>query len=60
MMTQEKIKNRIAILKTRHKEMHKIIEALEAEKAPEDLITVKKKEKLSIKDKIANLNSRLN
>ena len=59
MMTQEKIKNRIAILKTRHKEMHKIIETLEAERAPADSIKNRKKEKLSLKDQIDSLTSQL-
>lgn len=59
MMTQEKIKNRISILKNRHKEIHKIIEALEAERAPDTSIRNRKKEKLSLKDQIDSLTSQL-
>ena len=59
MMTKEKIKNRISVLKTRHKEMHKLIEVLEAERAPSGIITNKKKEKLSLKDQIDSLTSQL-
>ena len=59
-MNNEKLRRQLENLTKKHSHIHKVIEVLEAEKAPEDLITVKKKEKLSIKDKIANLNSRLN
>lgn len=40
-------------LKKKHKDLHSIIESLEAEKAPVHCINNKKKEKLMIKDKIS-------
>jgi len=42
-------------LKDRHKHLHNLIEAAEAEKAPEDFIKNLKVEKLEIKDKIARI-----
>jgi len=44
-------------LKKKHKELHLIIEALEAEKAPDNIIRRRKKEKLAIKDKISQISS---
>lgn len=46
---------RIELLKTKHKRQHSIVEALEAEKAPEKAIQKAKVEKLLIKDEIAGL-----
>jgi len=44
-------------LQRKHKELHKTIEALEAEKAPENIIRLRKKEKLILKDKISQISS---
>ena len=44
-------------LQKKHKELHATIEALEAEKAPDNIIRRRKKEKLAIKDKISKLSS---
>ena len=46
---------RIELLKKKHKRQHSIVEALEAEKAPEKAIQKAKVEKLLIKDEIAGL-----
>jgi len=48
----------IESLKKKHKQMHQIIEVLEAEKAPDEIITLRKKEKLALKDKISELSSK--
>lgn len=40
-------------LQRKHKELHKTIEALESEKAPDNIIQLRKKEKLALKDKIS-------
>lgn len=40
-------------LKQKHKDLHNLIEALEAEKAPDNIIRLRKKEKLALKDKIS-------
>lgn len=56
-MNIENIKHRISLLKTKHKKQHSIVEALEAEKAPEKTIQKAKIEKLSIKDEIIALES---
>ena len=45
-------------LKRKHKELHKTIEALEAEKAPDNIIQIRKKEKLALKDKIYKISSK--
>ena len=47
----------IEYLQRKHKDLHKTIEALEAEKAPDNIIRLRKKEKLAIKDKISELSS---
>lgn len=54
-MNIENTKHRIEILTVRHKKQHSIVEALEAEKAPEKAIQTAKIEKLNIKDEIAAL-----
>jgi len=48
----------IKSLKKKHKQIHQIIEALEAEKAPDNIISLRKKEKLALKDKISELSSK--
>lgn len=50
-----KTENRLRFLKDQHKRQHAIVEALEAEKAPEETIKNHKRLKLSIKDEIAEL-----
>jgi uncharacterized protein YdcH (DUF465 family) len=58
MNTATKLK-RLKYLKTKHEKVHKIVEALEGEKAPEENISHQKKIKLSIKDEIASIESML-
>jgi len=43
------------IVEKEHKHLHKVVEALEAEKAPEDAIKQAKVKKLKLKDEIENL-----
>lgn len=45
-------------LQLKHKKLHDTIEALEAEKAPDEIITRQKREKLALKDKISQLSSK--
>ena len=47
------IEGHIEALKRKHQNIHKRIEALEAENAPEKYIAPLKKEKLRLKDEIA-------
>ena len=54
-----KLENRIRFLKDQHKRQHDIVEALEAEKAPEEAIKNQKRLKLSIKDEITMLENEL-
>ena len=54
-----KLENRLRFLKTQHKKQHDIIEALEAEKAPEEIVKNHKRLKLSIKDEIASLENEM-
>ena len=54
-----KLENRIRFLKDQHKRQHDIVEALEAEKAPEEAIKNQKRLKLSIKDEITVLENEL-
>lgn len=54
-----KLENRLRFLKEQHKKQHDIVEALEAEKAPDKIIKNHKKLKLSIKDEIAALESEM-
>ena len=49
------LENRLASLKTKHKSLHDRIEVLTAEKAPDEIIAKLKKEKLSLKDEIFDL-----
>lgn len=44
--------SKLASLKDKHQRLHEVIESLEAEKAPEEYIKLRKREKLSIKDEI--------
>lgn len=50
-----KLEKKLKFLKDQHKRQHDIIEALEAEKAPEEVIKRHKKIKLAIKDEIVEL-----
>lgn len=50
---------RLQSLRQRHTDVHKMIEALEGEKAPESAILHQKKIKLSIKDEIAAIEASL-
>ena len=47
--------NRLEFLKNKHKHQHKLVETLEGEKAPDEVIAKAKKVKLSIKDEILTL-----
>ena len=51
------VQPRIQALQRKHAELHKRIEALYAEKAPEIYINTLKAEKLAIKDEIMRLNN---
>lgn len=48
---------RIESLERKHKELHTTIEVLEAERAPDSIISKKKVEKLHIKDELVKLKS---
>ena len=48
---------RVEILNDKHRDLHLKIEALEAENAPDSVITKLKKEKLKIKDEIERLST---
>lgn len=50
---------RLASLESKHNNLHKQIEALEAEKAPDKYIKPLKIEKLQLKDEISRLRSDL-
>lgn len=50
---------RLNYLKQKHKNQHSIVEALEAEKAPDDSISAAKRVKLSIKDEIFSIETLL-
>lgn len=45
--------SRLEFIKAQHKKQHAIVEALEADKAPEEAIANAKRLKLSMKDEIA-------
>ena len=47
--------HRIEILKEKHKHLHALVDASEAEKAPDEFIQKLKKEKLALKDEIERL-----
>ena len=49
------IDGRLDSLHRKHKKLHATIEALQAERAPEEYIIPLKKEKLALKDEIARL-----
>ena len=49
--------HRIEFLEKKHKELHNLIEALEAENAPDASVTKLKKEKLAVKDEIERLST---
>lgn len=51
--------NRLEFLKNKHKHQHEIVEALEAENAPELTIKRQKQIKLSIKDEITAIETML-
>jgi len=55
----KKLETRLKFLKTQHKKQHDIIEALEAEKAPEEIVKNHKRLKLSIKDEIIAIESEM-
>ena len=46
---------RLASLESKHDDLHKRIESLQAERAPDNYIVPLKKEKLSLKDEIERL-----
>ena len=50
---------RIEALQERHRQLHGVVEALEAENAPDDIIHQRKKEKLNLKDEIETLKNKL-
>jgi hypothetical protein len=58
-MNIENTKHRIELLKVRHKKQHSVVEALEAENAPDTAIKNAKLEKLKIKDEITLLETSL-
>lgn len=51
--------SRLEFLKKQHEKQHKIVEALEAEKAPEEAIKQQKRIKLAIKDEIAQIENQM-
>jgi hypothetical protein len=58
-MTKENDEYRLELLKKRHKHLHAVVEALEAEKAPEKHTKKIKVEKLSVKDEITKIESKI-
>lgn len=50
---------RIESLERKHKILHDTVEALEAERAPDEIVSKMKIEKLHIKDEIAKLKEQL-
>ena len=53
------LEDRINSLEMRHKHLHNLIEAAEAEKAPDIYVNKMKVEKLQIKDEIASIKSKI-
>ena len=49
------IEGRLEALKRKHAQLHKRIEALQAEKAPDGCISTLKKQKLVLKDEITRI-----
>lgn len=58
-MNPDKLKNRLDSLRTKHTKLGKIIEALDAENAPDALINLNKVEKLRLKDEITKIENQL-
>lgn len=56
-MDKETRLQRLEFLRSQHQKQHDIVEALEADKAPEETITRAKRLKLSIKDEITSIES---
>lgn len=54
-MNIEDVKHRITLLEDRHRYQHKLVEALEAEKAPGEVVASAKVHKLKLKDEINSL-----
>ena len=57
MKTKEDIQYRLDFVTNEHTKLHKTVEALEAEKAPEKSIKAAKVKKLKLKDEIEYLSS---
>ena len=51
----DKLEAHLDALLSKHKKIHKLIEALEAERAPDDVVQRNKIEKLQLKDEIERL-----
>lgn len=51
--------SRLEFIKAKHKKQHAIVEALEADKAPEEIVNKAKRLKLSMKDEIAAIETML-
>jgi len=58
-MKEEDYTHRLELLKDRHKNLHSVIEALEAEKAPDKYIKKFKVDKLKLKDEISIIQERI-
>jgi hypothetical protein len=58
MDTETRLK-RLEYIKTKHKKQHAIVEALEADKAPEEMVNKAKRLKLSMKDEISAIETML-
>jgi len=58
-MTKENDEYRLELLKKRHKHLHAVVEALEAEKAPDKHTKKIKVDKLTVKDEITKLEARI-
>lgn len=58
-MKEEDYTHRLGLLKDRHKNLHSVIEALEAEKAPDKYIKKFKVDKLKLKDEISIIQERI-
>tara|TARA_R100000951_G_C2494014_1_gene135345 strand:- start:191 stop:388 length:198 start_codon:yes stop_codon:yes gene_type:complete len=58
-MNKDSKLHRIRILKDQHKHQHNLVEALEAERAPEEAIAKAKRKKLSLKDEIVSIETQL-
>lgn len=58
-MKEEDYTHRLGLLEDRHKNLHSVIEALEAEKAPDKYIKKFKVDKLKLKDEISIIQERI-